>query len=189
MSNMKLLQYGNSKLNNTLAWSIPATTTICGRTCPGCYSHKLYRIYPSILQAHELRYQVSLEPTFIERIVTEIKATKKPFKYIRIHASAGEFYSNEYIDKWTTIAKSFPQYIFYAYTKRLSDFDFTSFKALPNVVLINSLHFNRINYGKPGTEPPGAFVCPASKSIKCGVQCSFCMSKQAQHNGVYFHQH
>ena len=186
---MKLLQYGNSKLNNTLAWSIPATTTICGRTCPGCYSHKLYRIYPSILQAHELRYQVSLEPTFIERIVAEIKATKKPFKYIRIHASAGEFYSNEYIDKWTAIAKSLPQYIFYAYTKRLSEFDFTSFKSLPNVVIINSLPNGKINYGK--TPPAGMFVCPATSSaIQCGINCTWCMTKNcADLHGVWFIQH
>ena len=188
MKQEKLLKYENAKLKHQLIFSMPAGNALCGRECKKCYAIKFQKMYPSVLPYRQRRYEASTQPDFASRIIAEIIACKKPVTAIRIHESS-EFYSNEYIAKWTTIAKSFPQYIFYAYTKRLSDFDFTSFKALPNVVLINSLHFNRINYGKPGTEPPGAFVCPASKSIKCGVQCSFCMTKQAQHNGVYFHVH
>ena len=189
MSNMTLLKYGNLKLNNTLVFNLPASQETCGRICRNCYAIKAQRMYPNVLPYRNRMLLASQQPDFVQRISDDINSCRKPFKYIRIHES-GDFNSQSYIGKWTTIAKSFPQYIFYAYTKRLSEFDFTSFKALPNVVLINSLHFNRINYGKPGTEPPGAFVCPASKSIKCGIECTWCQTKgQADDHGVYFHEH
>ena len=185
---MTLLKYGNAKLNNTLVFNLPASNEVCGRICPSCYAIKAQRIYPNVLPYRNRMLAASQQPDFVQRISNDINNCRKPFKYIRIHES-GDFNSQPYIDSWAAIAKSFPQYIFYAYTKRLSEFDFTSFKALPNIVLINSLHFNRINYGKPGTEPPGAFICPASKSTRCGIECTYCQTKQAQHNGVYFHQH
>ena len=190
MSKEPLLTRGNHKLSkNTLIFNLPAIPEVCGRVCPGCYAAKAQRIFPQVLPSRMRKLEISELEEFPSLIIKELTGTKKPFKYVRIHES-GDFNSQSYIDKWTTIAKSFPQYIFYAYTKRLLDFDFTNFKALPNVVLINSLHFNRINYGKPGTEPPGAFICPASKSTRCGIECTYCQTKGlADVRGVWFVKH
>lgn len=188
---MKLLQWGNKKLGNMLMFNIPASQEICGRTCKGCYSHKAYKIYPNVLPAQTTRYEASLQPDFVQRICKELKSFRKPFKYLRIHGSAGEFYDQAYIDKWTSIAKRNPDIIFYTYTKRMKDFDFTKLKALPNVVLIDSFHYGRINYGKPSTIPSNAFVCPHQKgsSVTCGESCVYCMSKQAEIKAPYFIQH
>lgn len=186
----RLLQRGNSKLSsNTLTFNIPASQSICGRVCKGCYSYKAYKMYPNVLPAQESRYQASLQPDFVQRISTELTRTRKPFKYVRIHASAGEFYASEYISKWVAIAKLHPNVIFYAYTKRKSDFDFAKLAALRNFILIDSLHFGRINFGPPTSAPNGAFICPASNSIRCGIECTFCMTKSAQSNGVWFNIH
>jgi sulfatase maturation enzyme AslB (radical SAM superfamily) len=186
---MKLLQWGNSKLPNMLMWNIPASKEICGRVCSGCYSHKFYRIYPNVLPAQTARYYESLKPDFSANIIKELKRVRKPVKYFRIHASAGEFYSQAYIDSWLDIASAFPSITFYAYTKRLADFDFTALSSLPNFVLINSLHFGKLNYGPLDQAPEDAFICPSSDTVKCGIQCTYCMSKQAQHDSLYFIKH
>lgn len=186
----RLLQRGNSKLQpNILTFNIPASKAICGRTCPGCYAYKAYRIYPNVLPAQESRYQASLQPDFVKRITTELSRVRKSFDYVRIHASAGEFYSQQYIDSWHSIASAHPHITFYAYTKRLADFDFSALLALPNFILINSLQFGALNYGPANTAPSGAFVCPASATVHCGTSCTYCMSKPAQHNGVWFNAH
>ena len=188
---MKLLQSGNSKLGaKMLMFNIPAAKEICGRKCPGCYSYKAYKIYPNVLPAQQLRYEASQKSTFVNDILSEIKRKRTPFKYIRWHGSAGEFYSQEYIDKVTEIAKNVPTTTtFYAYTKRINDFDFSALSALPNFVLINSLQFNKLNYSKLEEAPEGAFICPSSKEVLCGEHCVYCMTKTAQTDGVWFIKH
>jgi hypothetical protein len=188
---MKLLQWGNSKLDFPV-FNIPASQEICGRTCSGCYSHKAYRIWPSILVAQQKRYEATLQPDFVSRIKKELKSFRRPFKYVRIHASAGEFYNNEYIKSWYRIVSTFPEITFYAYTKRLKELDFTEIGKLPNFVLINSFHFGRLNYGTREKAPPNAFICPHVKGshVKCGFDCTHCMTKgQADVKSVYFIQH
>ena len=187
----KLIQWGNSKLPNILMFNIPATKEICGRECPGCYSHKAYKIYPNVLPAQEERYQATLQPDFVSNIRKEISSIKKPFKYFRIHASAGEFYSQPYLDSWVRIIKSLPNVMFYAYTKRKRDFDFSQLEALPNCIIIDSLKFGRINYGELSKAPAGAFICPHQKgsNVVCGKDCTYCMTKTAQSNSVYFVKH
>lgn len=187
---MKLIQWGNSKLSFPV-FNIPATKEICGRVCPGCYSHKAYRIFPGVYEAQEKRYQASLQLDFVSRVRSELKAFRRPFKYVRIHASAGEFYDQAYLMKWKQIIESFPDKIFYCYTKRKRDFDFSVLESLPNAVIIDSLHFGRINYGPVEKAPAGAFICPATKgsNIHCGTDCTYCMSKTAQTNSVYFKIH
>ena len=187
---MKLLQSGNSKLGaKMLMFNIPAAKEICGRKCPGCYSYKAYKIYPNVLPAQQLRYEASQKSTFVNDILLEIKRKRTPFKYIRWHGSAGEFYSQEYIDKVTEIAKNVPATTFYTYTKRINDFDFSRLAALPNFVLINSLQFNKLNYSKLEDAPKEAFICPSSKEVLCGETCTYCMTKTAQTNGVWFIKH
>ncbi|MHB8098110.1 MAG: GP88 family protein [Sulfuricurvum sp.] len=185
---MKLIQPPNSKLNNTYLFNLPATQQVCNRICPGCYAAKEQVRFPSVLAARESRLTASAAPDFATRIISELGSLHKPPAFFRIHAS-GEFYSQPYVDSWSTIAAQFPDIVFYAYTKRLTDFDFTAFKSLPNTVLINSLHFGKLNYGPLSAAPANAFVCPSSASVHCGLQCTYCMTKTAEQNGVYFVKH
>ena len=82
--------------------------------------------------------------------------------------------------------------IFYAYTKRIKNFDFSVLSALPNFVLIDSLHFIGLNYGPKSEATPNVFICPDQKgaNISCGVQCQWCMTKgKADVHGVWFVKH
>ena len=187
---MRLIQPGNSKLVNQYMFNIPATRDICGRVCPGCYAHKFAKLYPNVLPAQEKRYEASLQPDFAAVIIKELNAIRKPITTFRIHGSAGEFYSQQYIDAWHTIATALPQFTFYAFTKRLRDFDFVPLMALPNVIIIDSL-MHGFNYGKASKLSPTVFTCPSTlgKPVVCGVTCRYCMTKTAQTNGIQFVQH
>lgn len=185
---MKLIQSGNSKLHNMYMWNMPATTLQCGRICPNCYARREEARWPAVRKAREARYQASLQPDFSLRIIAELRALRKLPKYFRVHASS-EFYSQSYIDSWHTIASAFPSITFYAYTKRLAHFDFSSLSSLPNFVLINSLHFRGLNYGPASSAPTDAFICPSHSGATCGDSCTYCMTKTAQTNSVWFIKH
>lgn len=146
-------------------------------------------------------FEESKKSTFINKIIAEINSEKKILLAVRVHES-GEFYSQEYINKWVTIAKQLPNIRFYAFTKRLKDFNFTKLKALPNFVLIDSLKHKGLNYGTAtdllklslkgvykSVNPP--IVCPATldKTTNCDAKCKYCWSKQAQKTGVLFIKH
>ena len=193
----KILSVGNHKLSTHIAsWTLPASKEVCGRECEGCYAIKAQKIYPAVLPSRERKLALSKTPEFVGVIVEAIRKLRP--KFVRIHDS-GEFYSQEYVDKWVTIAKHFPKVTFYAYTKRLKDFDFSTLMSLNNVVIIDSLHGNRINYGDLGKKPDGMFLCPDHKHSEmrkktpsgpiCGIECTYCMTKDAQETGVYFVKH
>lgn len=188
---LELLQKGNSKLGkDMLMFNIPASKQICGRLCPGCYAYREQQRYPRALSARQSRYEASLQLDFVSRIRKEINSLKTKPKYVRIHAS-GEFYSQVYLDNWTWIVKSFPEITFYLYTKRKKDFDFSRLEKLSNAIVINSFHFGGLNYGSIENAPEGAFICPHQKrtSVQCGKDCTYCMKKEAQSNGVFFIKH
>jgi len=188
----KLIQSANLKLGpNTMMFNIPACPAVCGRICAGCYSYKAYRMYPKVLIAQERRLEASKRPDFAMIIQQELASLRKKPTYFRIHGSAGEFYNQTYINAWAEIAKTTPNVIFYAYTKRLQDFDFTTLQKLSNMVLIDSLHFGKVNFGKAEEVPSGAYICPAQKDVViCGIDCTWCMQKgYADTHGVFFIKH
>lgn len=187
---LELIQPGNKKLGkNIYMWNMTTSMLQCGRICKGCYAAREEHRWPNVAKARAKRYEASLQPDFVDKVTKELSSLKTPPKYFRIHASS-EFYSQGYIDKWTAIVKSNPDITFYAYTKRLKHFDFSELKALGNMVLIDSLHFKRLNYGPIDKAPEGAFICPDhAKETKCGETCTYCMDKTAQAKGVFFVQH
>ena len=185
---MKLIQPGNAKLHNMYMFNLPASQAICSMTCPKCYAHREQVRFPAVLAARNTRHLASLQPDFSSRIISELSSLRKVPKFFRVHAS-GEFYSQNYIDSWVTIAQAFPTITFYAYTKRLKHFDFSTLQSLPNFILINSLHFGSLNYGPISAAPTSAFICPSHLGATCGQSCTYCQSKHAQSNGVYFPIH
>jgi len=185
---MKLLKYENGKLHNQLIFTLPAIQEVCNRTCKGCYAIKFQRLYPSVLPYRNRMLAASKQKDFTSQVISEIKACKKKVVAIRIHES-GEFYSQEYINKWYTIASSFPSMPFYTFTKRLADFDFSKLSSLPNFVLINSLQHGSLNYGKLSTLDKSKFICPYGTSIRCGIECNYCWTKKAQQQCPQFVKH
>jgi hypothetical protein len=189
---LELIQPGNSKLGKSIyMWNMTTSPVQCGRVCKSCYSAREEKRWPNVAVARQKRYEASLQPDFVSRMKKEISSLKTPPKYFRIHASS-EFYDNTYILKWYQIALHFPAITFYAYTKRLKELNFSALLQLPNVVIIDSFHYKRLNYGPIDKAPANSFVCPQVKksTIRCGVDCTWCMTKgKADVYGVYFVQH
>lgn len=196
---MALLKYENDKLKEQLIFSIPVSKEICGRECPGCYALKPQKRFPAVLKSRETTYEVTkhqLFPIFIAQHLLEWnhKLKKKGVKQrvVRIH-EAGEFYSEEYINKWYMIAERHKDWKFYAFTKRLEDFPeaFKLFMSLPNVYVTDSLHGGKINYGKAENSRL-TFICPATVgNVKCTPEeCTWCYQDGGSvTNGVYFKKH
>jgi len=117
MKKMNLLTTHNVKLGNMVAFSITPVIT-----CPGkskwcekyCYSKKLEKIRKSCRIAWENNYIFSQGPEFVEKINLELKYHDRP--YCRVHVS-GDFYINEYIQKWIDIAKNNPTIKFFSFTR------------------------------------------------------------------------
>lgn len=189
----RLIQPGNSKLGaNMYMFNLPANKEVCGRECKGCYAIKEQVRFPtSVVPARIKRYEASLQLDFSSTITKELSRVRNKPKYFRIHAS-GEFYDQAYVNKWASIVKKSPDIIFYAYTKRKKDFDFSKLTSLDNFILIDSFHFGRLNYGKKEKAPVNAFICPdlGDDASQCGTTCTWCMEKpKAEKQGVYFVQH
>jgi len=178
------LSNGNIKLAKTIAtWSIPASQEVCGRVCQGCYSYKAQKRFPAVLQARHRNLEFSKTKEFTISV-------SRGTKYVRVHAD-GEFYSQEYVNKWVKIAKSMPEVVFYAYTKRMKDFDFSEVKSLSNFVLHNSvLEDGSYNFGK-NIVVKGGYVCPDTlgQDVKCGDTCTWCMNKANENTQILFEQH
>ena len=85
-----------------------------------CYAQKGAYNFGNVKPLFEKRYNLTKSNIFIEAINDSIKAKKVDI--LRIHDS-GDFYSNEYINKWITIAKENKDVIFYAYTKSIPLFE------------------------------------------------------------------
>ena len=201
----KLLSKGNAKLSPLIgAWSITAGMEVCGRICKGCFAMKEQKRWATVRTGRDYRYQISQEDTFINQMNTEIAKSK--FTMIRVHAS-GEFYSQDYVNKWVRIAKANTEKVFYAYTKRMDEFDFSEIKALPNFVLHNSFieigtknrrkveNFGNDIFIKRAKIETGGFVCPMAKNTQmCGVPkeqggCDWCQRKENEGTAILFKQH
>ena len=124
-----------NKLVKFLIWSIPPittcpfTTSLCKKFC---YAMKAYKAYPNARKAWNAHYRMSKKDNFVERMVYTILAyaSKPSYKeanviVFRIHES-GDFYNQEYTDKWLQIAEIIgaiePKVKFMAYTKSVEFF-------------------------------------------------------------------
>jgi len=193
----KLFTKGNSKLSkDILTWSITAGMEVCGKECKGCYAMKEQTRWKNVRDSRYTKYEFSKTDVFVPVAVKELNKYGK--KFVRVHAS-GEFYSQEYVDKWTEIAKQCPDLIFYTYTKRMKDFDFTELKSLPNFVLHNSYvegngtktNFGSLEYIEELSKNTGGFICPLAKDRtgQCGTTCTWCMEKENEGTPILFEQH
>jgi hypothetical protein len=121
----------NGKLKETskklglkiMNFSIPAYKTKSGKiTCPfaltcvkDCYAQKgNYIRFPKVAEGMEQRYTLTKSLNFVA--LMDIEINKRKVDAVRIHDS-GDFYSNEYVEKWVNIAMLNPNVNFYAYTK------------------------------------------------------------------------
>jgi Gene product 88 len=121
----------NSKIKKskkrTFNFGIPAFKSASGMfTCPnagacakGCYALAGAYRFSNVAKTFEARLAVTLSNDFVDAMLKEIDDCRA--ERIRIHDS-GDFYSEEYLDKWIKIMIASPNVEFYAYTKMVSMF-------------------------------------------------------------------
>lgn len=119
---------GNRKLAKlaTVGFGIPAFRSLDGfKTCPMagkcagvCYARQATYTWPATVAAREhnlelVRFHLA---EFVAQAIADLSRSKA--ETVRVHDS-GDFFSQEYLDAWFTIARETPGKVFYAYTKSL----------------------------------------------------------------------
>ncbi len=204
MSKKHIFIRGNSKLGkDVLVFNIPPGGKKIGGTCrptawcnANCYAMKGLHLFPSVKKANQWRLSLSLQADFVESAIAELKRTNKQF--VRIHSS-GDFYSEEYVNKWITICTRCPEKQFLAYTKsRHLIASLKKLARLPNVVLYESLdssrpkaltpHLLRASIEEDFTEK--AAKKRIRETISCPGECEPCGHKCWDGDKhVVFHKH
>lgn len=132
---------GNAKLkkDNIVTFNLPAGTTcpkagICRRYCYACKGNY---VFPSVKLGAERNLEASRLDNFGLLMHKACrKLLKRGINRVRLHSS-GDFYSQEYLDKWIAIMWLNPEIQFYAYTKSLH-LDWSKALLLKNFQIIQS---------------------------------------------------
>lgn len=173
---------GNKKIEKTTTNVFSLPTSVCfgsGKQCKGCYARKAEYLYPVVLPCRERNYIETLKEEFPDMMINTLRTQKR--KIVRIHES-GDFYSQEYVNKWYAIAKALPDIIFYGYSKKFNTLNLKKLNKLQNVNIINSLADEIINFGDmdhcKALEKKGFLLCPCEidKSVKCMKNCFACLT-------------
>ena len=154
----------NSKLVKTsgeiykvIGWGIPADHNFGAgmNTCPAatackavCYAKQGRYVMGAAVTNRLDNLDESQAPAFVANMIKSLRSARS-FNVIRVHDS-GDFYSQEYLDRWYAVARALPDKIFYAYTKRM-DLDLWTNKP-DNFRLVQSLggkHDKRVDLSKP----------------------------------------
>lgn len=114
MVNLQHISEGNDK-TACFSFDLPSKQSCPGKTklCSSkCYAFLLEKIYPDVAKKYERNFALSQANDFVGYMIENIPQGCE----FRIHVS-GDFYSEEYIDKWIEIVKARKDVIFYGYTR------------------------------------------------------------------------
>jgi hypothetical protein len=134
--NYSLLSTANTKLKKAAAkhgsaviasFTLPAIIScpMRGKCAAGCYATAGAFCWPVPKKKHQFNMETSRLPEFTRLMNAEVmalllKAEKQGKRlFVRVHDS-GDYYSEEYLNKWLTIARLNPNVTFYSYTKSVS---------------------------------------------------------------------
>lgn len=198
----KLLSAGNHKLaKEILVWNLNRKQTCPGQTewCDKhCYEKKAYR-YPDVRPSRNKKLVLSTKDEFIKAVVEEIKRKRNPVLGLRIHGG-GDFYSQEYINKWFEIIREFPEIAFKANTRSWM-YDYTGKPenlklrySVDNTTSLRSIEVMRPQVDGfafiEGSQPEGTKECRDQvDGFGCGFtgrDCSYCYTESGD---VWYHIH
>lgn len=112
-----MLTRGNGKLGKIWNFSIPAHHTCPGETsaCASvCYASKGWFKAKNVKNLYTANLDETKKSSFADKMVNEI--ARNSADLVRVHV-AGDFYSADYISKWTEVARRCPDTKFFAYTR------------------------------------------------------------------------
>ncbi len=136
------LSSNNAKLK---AEKIASFGLVAGITCPGadkcnsnrfCYAQNGRYIMSQAMNTRVENYLASKQSHFITSMTVLLKSLPKNWVTIRLHDS-GDFYSQEYLEKWQQIISQNQDKFFYAYTKSLN-LNLEKLISLKNALIIQS---------------------------------------------------
>lgn len=182
----KLFAKGNHKLDKSVGvFSLPPVKTCvnCSTCASTCYAMQAYKQYEHSRNAWDYNYELSKSDDFVAEVNRQLKKYK--FDTIRLHSS-GDFYNDDYIDKWQQIMLDNPNITFYSYTKNIKALRLNKLK---NCNIIDSMKHDLRNYGsmdycKAINKKYKAHICNLQEGQKCGRDCRVCMDKRLSKNGV-----
>ena len=166
---------GNLKMDNTLIFNLPAKTTCPGSTelCRGkCYACKNQR-FANVVASREQNLEASKGSEFVDAVVSFVtKYFGNESGFLRVHES-GDFYSQEYLDKWLEIARRLPNVKFLAFTKSyMLDFSKVpdNFKMIYSVFPDTKYIVNELPIAYAGN----CIFRNPSKTVPCPGKCDKC---------------
>jgi len=128
LGNAKLQKTSGGTFGRVIGWGIPADHNFKGRdgailnTCLGalacravCYAKQGSYTWKNTVAARQRALDATLTDSFVDDAIADIKRMRG-VGVVRIHDS-GDYYNQEYLNKWIAIARAFPDIIFYSYTK------------------------------------------------------------------------
>lgn len=87
--------------------------------CKGvCYAKQGAYVWDSVVKARKRNLKLTMRKDFAALIVADLERMRT-VNTVRIH-DAGDFYSQDYLDKWVAVARALPNLRFYTYTKSLN---------------------------------------------------------------------
>ena len=132
--NAKLLKTSGGKYR-VVGFGLPADVDFTANgvkqnTCPAalacravCYAKQGTYRFANVIKARHHNLALSQRADFAALIIADLSALivktprkRKPYNVVRLH-DAGDFYSQEYLNAWATVAAAYPDVTFYAYTK------------------------------------------------------------------------
>jgi hypothetical protein len=168
---------GNKKLsgNKFYIFNLPAE-----KTCPGstefcrnkCYAKKAEKIYPSVLPCRMNNLNESKEKDFSSKVINFLNKNKKR-EFFRIH-EAGDFYDQNYLNKWIEITNNFPEIKFLAFTKSFN-LDFSNVPK--NLQLVMSIMPDTTKEAPKKFPTAYAGNCKGmnkEKTLECPGSCTNC---------------
>lgn len=158
--NKKLAKTTGMGVYNIVGFGIPADTDFQANgeslnTCPGafacravCFAKQGAYNWKTVRAARTHNLNLSLTADFANMVVSDLRRMRK-VDTVRIHDS-GDFYNQEYYNKWCDIARALPHVTFYAYTKTVN---MDLFGNKPNNLQITQSlggkHDNLVNLNRP----------------------------------------
>jgi len=193
MNKKRLLSNQNHKLGRLSSFSLPlcSCNKEMSKLCKKyCYANYMLRLYPSYKKKMEYNYRVAKSDKFVERICHELKEASV---YVRIHVS-GDFFNQEYLEKWYEIARRNQRQIFYCYTKSIN----LDFWGRPNNLVIylsddqqkleeNYGRFDGVSTISFDNKPIKGFTLCRHQVNK--INCAYCGLCMTKHRKVYFKKH
>lgn len=186
----KCFSMGNRKLSSNIAiFRLKEIFTClnCKDCAKDCYAVKSSRQYPNVNNHRWLMSYVAINHAdLLETWIRKELSNMHNIDYVRIHES-GDFFLQSYVDMWARIARDFPRFRFYFYTKVAGVFDFSKLVNLNNVNMVESvLSDGGINFDVEDkitkrAHALGVPLCPYRKGgapVHCGTDCKACMTSK-----------